>query len=114
MEMTIKKVDLSITTKRNALPTSKPVAGKFHLGANLGKASFVEEENATVIFGKSNTERLLRGENYSIHWNRKKKMYIVRLQVYPTPISLRDAEWNFEDCVDFIKRRILETNYTTD
>jgi len=114
MKTTIEKVDISITTKRNALPVSRPVAGKFRLGATLEKASFVEEEDAKVIIGGSNTERIRRGRDCSVYWNPVKEEFRMHLTIGNNSRSIILAECNFEDCIDFIKRRILEMNRTTD
>lgn len=114
MRTMIEKVDISITTKKNALPTMKPVAGRFRLSKGLDTASFVEDEDATVIVGVRNGRRIRQGKDCSVYWNPVKEEFRMHLTIGNDSRSIILAECNFEDCLNFIKRRILETNYTTD
>lgn len=106
MKTTIEKVDISITTKKNSLPTSKAVAGRFRLYEENTKAAFKEEEGASVIYGEAHTKRLMRGKNCSVHWHDEKKKYLIRIYVDPN-VSPAQPEWDFEECMNFIRRKIL-------
>lgn len=105
MRTLVEKVDISISTKKNALPTSKPVAGRFRMSPDLGNASF-EEEDAVVIYGDPKSKRLMRGKGCSVWYNPEKKTYKICVQVNPDESPAR-PEWAFEECMNFIKRRIF-------
>jgi len=107
MKTIIEKVDISITTKRNALPIEKPVAGRFRISEDCSVASF-HEEDATIIFGESKSKRIYQGSDCSIWWNPEKQKYTVRLQIEDNPCAVTKAEWNAEDCLNYIKRRMLQ------
>lgn len=104
MKTLVEKVDISITTIKNALPQDKPVAGKFRISEDCETASFVEEE-AVVIYGDPKSKRLMAGKGCSVWYNTEKKMYKICVQVNPNESPAR-PEWAFEDCLNFIKRRI--------
>lgn len=109
MKTTIEKVDISITTKKNSLPTSKAVAGRFRLYEENTKATFVEEESATVIYGESKSRRVLQGKTCSVWWNPEKERYTIRITVAPSKKSSKlMAELDFETCISCIERRMAE------
>ena len=104
MKTLVEKVDISITTIKNALPQEKPVAGKFRISENCETASFVEED-AVVIYGDPKSKRLMRGKGCPVWYNPEKKTYKICVQVNPDESPAR-PEWAFEECMNFIKRRI--------
>lgn len=106
MRSHIEKVDLSVTTKKNSLPTSKPVAGRFRLSPTLDEASFVEED-CIVIYGEAKSKRLMQGKSCSVWWNPEKRTYKVCVSMTTERPSVNQAEWSFEDCLNFIRRRII-------
>lgn len=108
MKAHIENVNLSVTTRKNALPTSKAVAGRFRLSPEMDTASFVEEEDTKVICGEPNTKRLMRGCGYSVRYDQKEEIYIVRVTMKPNPLAITNATWNFEECINYIKRKINE------
>ena len=107
MKSTIEKVDISITTKRNALPIEKPVAGRFRLSPDCTAASFQEEENATIIFGKGKSKRIMQGQRCAVYWNSEKERFKICISVPPTRAGAVVAECDFEDCMKAISRRLL-------
>lgn len=113
MRTTFEKMDVTVTTKKNALPTSKAVHGRFHLSADFEKASFVEEEGEAVIFGERKSRRVFRGRNCSVHYNPEEDKYIIRVQVLANKRSLDAAEWDCEECLGFIGRKLKERLYGT-
>lgn len=106
MKTHIENVNLSVTTLKNSLPTSKPVAGRFRLSPEMDTASFVEEERAAVICGSAKTRRLMAGPGYSVRYEDETKKYIVRITMQGDPLSVTKATWNFEECVNYIKRKL--------
>ena len=104
MKTLVKKVDISITTIKNALPQEKPVAGKFQISEDCTAASFVEED-AIVIYGDPKSKRLMRGNGCSVWYNPEKNTYKICVHVNPE-VSPARPEWAFEECMNFIKRRI--------
>lgn len=105
MKTLVEKCDISITTIKNALPQEKPVAGKFRISEDCETASFVEED-AVVIYGDPKSKRLMRGKGCSVWYNPEKKMYKICVHVNPNESPAR-PEWAFEECMNFIKRRIF-------
>ena len=106
MKTHIENVNLSVTTKKNSLPTSKPVAGSFRLSPELDTASFVEEERAKIVIGEAKTKRLMTGRGYSVRYNPEEGTFIVRVAMKPDPLSVTKATWNFEECISYIKRKL--------
>lgn len=106
MKTKIENVDLSLTTKRSSLPTRNPVAGRFRLSPELDTASFVEED-CTIIFGDAKSKRIMQGKGCSVWWNPEKRTYKACITMTTERASVNQAEWNFEDCLNFIKRRII-------
>ena len=106
MKAHIENVNLSVTTRKNALPTSKAVAGRFRLSPEMDTASFVEEEDTKVICGEPKTKRLMVGRGYSVRYNPEEGTFIVRVAMKGDPLSVTKAEWNFEECISYIKRKI--------
>ncbi len=104
MRTLCKGVDISINTKKNALPTKSPVAGRFRIAPSCETASFVEED-AIVIYGDPKSKRLMRGNGCSVWYNPEKKTYKICVHVNPNESPAR-PEWAFEECMNFIKRRI--------
>ena len=104
MRIIVEGVDISINTKKNALPTGKPVAGRFKIAPDCETASFVEED-AVVIYGDPKSKRLMRSKGCSVWFNAEKNMYKICVQVNPNDSPAR-AEWDFEECLNFIKRRL--------
>ena len=111
MKVHLEKVNLSVTTKKNTLPTSKPIAGNFRVSPDWENAAFVEEEGASVIYGEPKSRRVMRRERSSVWWNPEKVQFTVRVQVNPNRSSVIKAEWEFEECINFIKTKITEGNY---
>ena len=108
MKATVEKVNLSLSTKGNSLPTSRAVAGRLRLTPDFEQASFVEE-NGTFICGEPKSRRVLKGKNCSVWYNPEKERYVIRVCVEKdsTPFT---ATCDFEECLNFLKRRI--TNET--
>lgn len=104
MNVHLKGVNLSVTSKTNSMPTSKPVAGRFRMSPDWENASFVEED-ATVIYGDPKAKCLKRGRLCSVWWHPEKKQYKISLRIVPAE-SPQMPEWAFEDCMNFIRRRI--------
>ena len=104
MKTFIEKVDISITTKKNSLPT-KPVAGRFKIAPSHGIASFIEED-ATIIFGESKSKRIMQGKHCAVYWDSKKERYRISISIDPTQSgAFVLAECDYEDCVTCIKRK---------
>jgi len=108
MRTTIESVDVSVTTKKNALPTSKPLHGRFHLSPDFEKASFEEEEGEAVFFGERKSRRVFRGRNCAVHYNAEENKFIIRVQVLANRPSLEAALLDCEECLNFIDRRLKE------
>ena len=102
----VKKVDISITTIKNALPQEKPVAGKFQISEDCTAAVFKEEENATVIIGESKSKRIMQGTRCAVYWNPEKERFKICISVPPTKAAAVVAECDFEECMKVICRRI--------
>jgi hypothetical protein len=100
-------VNLSVTTRGNSMPTKIPAVGRFLMSAEWDTASFVEDKNATVIYGDPKAKPLMRGRMCSVWWHPEKKEYKISLRVNPKE-SPSLAEWAFEDCMNYIKRRIAD------
>lgn len=106
MKTLVEKVDISITTIKNALPQEKPVAGKFQLSEDCSAAVFKEEENATVIIGESKSKRIMQGRRCAVYWNSEKERFKICISVPPTKAAAVVAECDFEECMKTISRRI--------
>lgn len=105
MKTIIEKVDISITTHRNALPIKKPVAGHFRISEDCTVASF-HEEDATIIFGESKSKRIMHGKHCAVYWNPEKEKYRISISIDPTQSgAFVLAECDYEDCVKCIKRK---------
>ncbi len=100
------KIALSVDTRKNVAPNGKLMAGKLSVDEEGEKANFKEEEGASVIYGEAHTKRLMRGKNCSVHWHDEKKKYLIRIYVDPN-VSPAQPEWDFEECMNFIRRKIL-------
>ena len=104
MKTFIEKVDISITTKKNSLPT-KPVAGRFKIAPSHGIASF-SEDDATIIYGESKSKRIMQGKHCAVYWNPEKEKYRISISIDPTQSgAFVLAECDYEDCVTCIKRK---------
>ena len=79
MKTFIEKVDISITTKKNSLPT-KPVAGRFKIAPSCDIASFIEED-ATIIFGESKSKRIMQGKHCAVYWDSKRERYRISISI---------------------------------
>ena len=108
MKSIIEKVDISITTIKNALPQEKPIAGRFQLSDDCSAAVFKEEENATVIIGESKSKRIMQGRRCAVYWNSEKERFKICISVPPTKAAVIEAECDFEVCLIYIKRRMLQ------
>ena len=106
MKTFVEKVDISITTIKNALPQEKPVAGKFQISDDCTVAVFKEEENATVIIGESKSKRIMQGRRCAVYWNSEKERFKICISVPPTRGAAVVAECDFEECMKAIIRRI--------
>ena len=106
MKAHIENVNLSVTTLKNALPVSKAVAGRFRLSPEWDTASFVEEEGTRVVCGEPKTRRLMAGNGYSVRYSPEEKKYIVRVTMQGDPLSVTKATWNFEECINYIRRKL--------
>lgn len=105
MKTHLESVDLMVTTKKNSLPTSKPVAGRFRLSPEMDTASFVEED-AVVIIGEPKSKRVMHGRTCAVYWHPEKERYSIRIAINPKdPRAKLIAELDFETCIDFIRRR---------
>lgn len=107
MNAKLQAVDISVSTNGNSMPTKKPAVGRFRLSEDWEKASFVEDENASVIYGDPKAKPLKRGRMCSVWWHPEKKQYKISLRIDPKE-SPQLPEWAFEDCMNFIKGRIAE------
>ena len=106
MRTLVEKVDISITTIKNALPQDKPVAGKFQISDDCTAAVFKEEKNATIIIGESKSKRIMQGQRCAVYWNPEKERFKICISVPPTRAAAIVAECDFEECMKAIKRRI--------
>ena len=106
MKTLVEKCDIHITTIKNALPVSKPVAGKFQLSDDCSAAVFKEEENATVIIGDRKSRRIMQGPRCAVYWNTEKERFKICISVLPTRAATIVAECDFEECMNAISRRI--------
>ena len=107
MKTFVEKVDIHITTVKNALPQEKPVAGRFQLSDDCSAAVFKEEEGAVAVFKERNAKRVMRGKNCSVWWNPVDEVYKVHLTINPEEkMCLTKAEWNADECLNFIGRRL--------
>ena len=106
MKTHIENVNLSVTTKKNALPTSKAVAGRFRLSPEMDTASFVEEESAKIFCGEPKTRRLMYGRGFSVRYAPEEETFIVRITMKSDLLAITNATWNFEECINYIKRKI--------
>ncbi len=105
MNAIIEKVDVSVTTRMNSLPTSKAALGRFRLSEGLDAASF-EETGVAELLGESRSRRVFRKENASIWWNADKRRYRVCISVSCDPLSAMQGEWDAEECMNILRRRI--------
>ncbi len=87
MKTLVEKVDISITTIKNALPQEKP-------------------ENATVIVGESKSKRIMQGRRCAVYWNPEKERFKICISVPPTKAAAVVAECDFEECMKVICRRM--------
>ena len=101
-------VNLSVTTRANSMPTEKPAIGRFLMSAEWDTASFVEEEDATVIIGERNTKRLYRGKNCSVMWDKKNQRYKISLLIAPDFLALAKSEWDYEECANYIRKQLMK------
>ena len=106
MKTLVEKVDISITTIKNALPQEKPVAGKFQISEDCTAAVFKEEENATVIIGESKSKRIMQGTRCAVYWNPEKERFKICISVPPNKADAIVAECDFEECMKTICRRM--------
>lgn len=105
MKSIIEKVDISITTKRNALPIEKPVAGRFRISEDCTAASF-HEEDATIIFGEPKSKRIMQGKHCAVYWNPEKGKYRISISIDPNQSgAFILAECDYEDCVTCIRKK---------
>ena len=107
MKVQLEKVALSVTTKGSSMPTRKPVAGNFRMSPKWDTASFVEDEKACVIYGDPKARCLKRGRLCSVWWHPEKKQYKIALRIDPKE-SPMFPQCAFEDCMNYIKRRIAD------
>ena len=107
MKAKLEGVTLHVTTKASSMPTSRPVAGNLKLSPDWEDASFVEDAKACVIYGDPKAKPLKRGRLCSVWWHPEKKQYKISLRIDPKE-SPMFPEWAFEDCMNFIKRRIAD------
>lgn len=110
MKTRIDKCDLTVTTKKNALPTRKPIAGRFKLSSDLGEASFEEDANGIVIYGEPKSTCLFRRPRASVWWHPDKKEYKISIRV-PKDALLPLVECDYEECINFIKRRKINEEF---
>ncbi len=103
MRTTYERVELSVTTKKNATPNGKLLAGRLNMAENGEKADFTEEDNLTVICGESKSKRLFRGNRCSVWWRQEDKSYLIRVRIKEdSPTGKFDATCDFENCLTFI------------
>ncbi len=110
MKSYVEGVDISITTRRNALPISKPVVGWFRLSPQRDSASFVEDDAARVIFGEPKSHCVFRGRKCSVWWHPVKKEYKISVRLSPLE-SPCEPEWAFEECMNRIKQFIANGDH---
>ena len=107
MRTIYEEITLSVDTKKNAVPNGKLMAGRLSVDENGFEANFEEEEGAVAVFKERNAKRIMRGKNCSVWWNPVDEVYKVHLTINPEEkMCLSKAEWNAEDCINFIKRRM--------
>ena len=105
MKTKLEKVDLSITTIKNSIPTSKPVTGRMRVSADMESASFVETDGK-VILGEGKCVRVYRGQNCSVWHDAEKDEYRIRVTLKKVDNqSTMMAQCDFEECMNFIIRR---------
>jgi len=105
MKTRLEKVDLSITTIKNSIPTSKAVTGRMRVSADMESATFVEEEGK-VILSEGKCSRVYRGQNCSVWYDAEKDEYRIRvtLKKVDNPSTMM-AQCDFEECLNYIIRR---------
>lgn len=109
MKTNFEAVELSVRTKKNRIPTSKPVAGRFRMSPDFDKAFFSEEEHASVIIGEGKTRRLFRRNTCSVRYNEEDEEYVIRIRVKTSkPGYDLMAECDFEECINYIKAKHYE------
>ena len=109
MKTIIEKCDIHITTIKNALPQEKPVAGKFQISDDCTAAVFKEEPDAVVIIGEAKGKRIMRGKNFSVWWRPEEDRYKICVFVNNNAKSAILAESDLEECLNFIKGRIINS-----
>ena len=103
MKTTYEKVELSVTTKKNATPEGKLLAGRLSIHKDAEKAEFTEEDNLRVICGETKSKRLFRGNRCSVWWRPEDKSYLIRVRIKEdNPTGKFDATCDFENCLTFI------------
>ena len=109
MKTNFEAVELSVKTKKNRIPTSKAVTGRFHMSPDCEKAFFSEEENASVIIGEAKTRRLFRRNTCSVRYNEDDEEYVIRIRVKTSrPGYDLMAECDFEECINYIRAKHYE------
>ena len=105
MKTNLEKVDLSITTIKNSIPTSKAITGRMRVSADMESASFVEEEGK-VILSEGKCSRVYRGQNCSVWYDAEKDEYRIRVTLKKVDNqSTMMATCDFEECLNYIIRR---------
>lgn len=102
MKTTIENVKVNITTKRNSIPTSRPVPGRFKLSAEMDAATFVEEDGVCIV-GEPKSRRIYRGKNCSVWYNPEKERYAIRICLRLNMREIVFAESDFEECINYLR-----------
>ena len=104
MRTVYEEITLSVDTKKNAVPNGKLMAGRLSVDENGFEANFKEEEGSVAVFKERSAKRIMRGKNCSVD-----EVYKVHLTINPEEkMCLSKAEWNAEECMNFIKRRMYQ------
>lgn len=105
MKSTICGVKLCIDSKKNILPIGKGIFGFLKLKHDLSSAEF-KEENPTCLYERKSI-RLKRGRGFHVSFNPENNTYRITISVNAdTPDWYLVADENFEECINFVEKRI--------
>lgn len=109
MKTVYEKVELSVTTKKNATPEGKLLAGRLSIHKDAEKADFTEEEGCKVILGEPKSKRVFQGKSCSVWWRPEDRCYVIRVLIRENnPTAKMEAQCDFEECLAHVQRKIIE------
>ena len=105
---TIQGCELRVESKGYPQPR-KPIVGNLTVSGEEAKASFVEDDEAKVIYGERLSKPVFRGKRCSIWYNPKEQVFKVRITTALTEKGIVEAELNAEQCINYLKRKYHES-----